>query len=43
MFWTDGKVYTGEFCEGKMHGFGHMTWPGGSSYVGTFDHGHFQG
>ena len=32
--WNDGRVFTGEWLNNNMHGFGLYRWPNGSSYEG---------
>jgi hypothetical protein len=34
--WSDGKVYNGNFQDGKEHGFGTLTLPDGVKYRGQF-------
>ena len=34
--WSDGKKYTGEWLNNKMHGHGHLIWPDGKEYIGEF-------
>ena len=35
--WPDGKSYTGEWLQNKMHGQGHLKWKDGKSYIGSFE------
>lgn len=42
--YPDGSVYKGEWNEhGHRHGYGHLSFPDGSSYWGHFDNGQFGG
>jgi hypothetical protein len=42
--WADGRVYTGEWLNNKMHGHGEFRWPDGRKYTGYYKddkkHGH---
>lgn len=38
-----GERYIGEHLNGKPHGRGKQTWPGGYAYVGTFKNGQRHG
>lgn len=33
---TDGRLYVGEYRDGKPHGQGVLAWPGGGRIVGEF-------
>ncbi|RDD47087.1 Phosphatidylinositol 4-phosphate 5-kinase 8 [Trichoplax sp. H2] len=32
--YKDGSTYDGEYCEGRRHGYGEMTWANNSNYIG---------
>jgi len=34
--WQDGREYTGEWVENKMHGKGVFSWADGRRYVGEY-------
>ncbi|XP_078716435.1 ALS2 C-terminal-like protein isoform X2 [Lampetra fluviatilis] len=34
-----GAHYYGQWCDGKPHGWGRMTWPDGRTYIGNFKFG----
>uniref|UniRef100_A0A7S1FA96 MORN repeat-containing protein 5 n=1 Tax=Noctiluca scintillans TaxID=2966 RepID=A0A7S1FA96_NOCSC len=34
---SDGRVCTGQWRDGQMHGAGEMVWPNSSKYVGGFE------
>merc|ERR1719330_1259592 len=36
MWWSDGRIYEGEFYDGKKHGVGTLKWPDGRSYSGQW-------
>merc|ERR1712151_106665 len=38
-WWPDGRIYEGDFCDGKKHGEGTLTWPDGRSYSGQWCEG----
>merc|ERR1711970_645540 len=39
MQWPDGRVYEGDFLEGRKHGEGTHWWPDGRSYRGQWKDG----
>lgn len=39
MIKTDGRLYVGEYRDGKPHGQGILAWPGGARIVGEFRDG----
>jgi hypothetical protein len=41
--WFDGRVYEGDFLNGKMHGHGVYTWPDGNRYIGEYLKGKKEG
>ncbi|OQY00774.1 MAG: hypothetical protein B6I22_15060 [Desulfobacteraceae bacterium 4572_123] len=43
MIYPDGRVYTGEFKQGKRTGFGTMTYPDGKKVSGRFLDGNYLG
>lgn len=43
MVFTDGRIYEGDFKEGKMDGQGKMTWSSQESYEGTFFNNNLHG
>mmetsp|Transcript_54732 Transcript_54732/g.138686 ORF Transcript_54732/g.138686 Transcript_54732/m.138686 type:complete len:292 (-) Transcript_54732:120-995(-) len=34
--WADGRMFEGQFCDGKFSGFGRMHWPSGAYYEGEY-------
>jgi hypothetical protein len=36
LVWPDGRTYTGQFKDNKMHGLGVFTWPDGRKYEGEY-------
>ena len=32
--WADGRKYSGDWQDNKMHGFGYYSWPDGKTYKG---------
>merc|ERR1712003_257963 len=38
-WWSDGRIYEGEFCDGRKHGEGTLKWPDGRSYSGQWCEG----
>jgi len=34
--WADGRLFTGDWKQNKMHGFGKFTWEDGRSYEGEY-------
>lgn len=34
--WSDGRTYTGEWKDNKMHGHGEFKWLDGRSYTGYY-------
>jgi hypothetical protein len=41
MIYPDGRVYTGEFREGKRTGYGTVTHPNGRKITGLFSDGKY--
>merc|ERR1712039_896987 len=39
MWWADGRIYEGGFCDGRKHGEGALKWPDGRSYFGQWCEG----
>merc|ERR1712083_75706 len=39
MWWADGRLYQGDFCDGRKHGEGELGWPDGRSYNGQWCEG----
>jgi len=39
MWWSDGKVYEGDFHNNRKHGDGTLEWPDGRMYSGQWHHG----
>ncbi|KAL8236014.1 hypothetical protein R6Q59_017095 [Mikania micrantha] len=41
--WSDGCMYFGEWCKGKMNGKGKFSWPSGATYEGEFKNCYMDG
>ncbi|MGB2492222.1 MAG: hypothetical protein ACPID7_04485, partial [Candidatus Puniceispirillum sp.] len=37
----DGKLYVGNYQDGKKHGYGEFYWPEGQSYKGDWQNGYY--
>ncbi len=35
-YFSDGRIYEGDFLQGKKHGKGRYFWPNGQVYEGEF-------
>merc|ERR1712151_51135 len=38
-WWPDGRIYEGDFSDGRKHGEGTLKWPDGRSYSGQWCEG----
>ncbi|XP_076896660.1 phosphatidylinositol 4-phosphate 5-kinase 6-like [Bidens hawaiensis] len=41
--WSDGCMYFGEWCKGKVNGKGKFSWPSGATYEGQFKNCYMDG
>ncbi|KAK9055992.1 hypothetical protein SSX86_027079 [Deinandra increscens subsp. villosa] len=41
--WSDGCMYFGEWCKGKVNGKGKFSWPSGATYEGEFKNCYIDG
>jgi hypothetical protein len=39
MKWRDGRIYEGQFKNGKKHGYGEYSWPNQKVYKGSWENG----